>query len=218
MLDTLPVVLIALVSRFLMPGDANCLARSFRDVHIDWMKVLFNYARVRALHMEWCIVVDNICHAKAFYINDKTHRVSDARALNMFEAIKERKLSDLREAILDCPVLFRVHKFTFDDSFFVYSCEFEKDQDRFVTSGAVWVGRTGPMPTTMEDGTKLTCHRVISMLGYLDYQTDMDATFKVKVSEFLCSYVFSPFSEVPIAYYKEDDISKPYLVRRARSW
>ena len=49
MLDTIPLVLLTLVSRFLMPGDANCLARSFKNVHIDWMKVLFNYARVEAM-------------------------------------------------------------------------------------------------------------------------------------------------------------------------
>ena len=183
MLDTLPVVLITLVSRFLMPGDANCLARSFRDVHIDWMKVLFNYARVEAFHMEWCIVVDSICRAKAFYINCKTHRVTDQRAFDMFMAIKKHKLSDLRKAILDCPRLFRVHKFTLDDSFVVYSCKFEDGQDTFIRIGAVWIEHTGPMPTTLEDGTKLTCHEPISMLQYLDHQTYWDMTFNESVSD-----------------------------------
>ena len=108
MLDTLPVVLITFVSSFLMPGDANCLVRSFRNVEIDWMNVVFNYVCVEALHMEFFAVVDSICRAKAFYINSKkTYSVSDERrAILMCVAINQRKYSDLRETILDCPRLF----------------------------------------------------------------------------------------------------------------
>ena len=124
MLNSLPCVLISHVSRFVVPVDGNCLMRSFRNAQIDWMKVIFNYARIEALHMEWCIVVKCIEDAKVFYVNHKKHCASDIRAVKMFETIMDCKLSDLRNAILDCPVLFRVHKFTLNDSFFPYTAQF----------------------------------------------------------------------------------------------
>ena len=188
MLDALPLALVTLVSRFLMPGDANCLARSFNNVQIDWLKVLFNYARVEALHMEWCMVVDGIDRAKAFYTNGKTHSVTVNRAVKMFGAIQLHSLSNMREAILDCPVLFRVHKFTLDDSFFLYTAQFHQGTDTMITAGVVWAGHTGPMKNEMEDGSKLSCHKAISMIEYLDFQTDCDQAFKVLVSDMFATY------------------------------
>ena len=58
MLDTLPTVCVTIVSRFLMPGDANCLVRAFNDIAIDWMTcdlVRYKYYGVASegqLHVE----------------------------------------------------------------------------------------------------------------------------------------------------------------------
>ena len=121
LLSALPCELLKVVSRFLMPRDANCLVRSFKmkpiDDSIDWLKVLFNYARIEALHHAWCCAVGDLPSAKAFYINHKANPVTDHRVINMFKAIYRRNLSDLQKDILECPGLL-YHMFTTHDSTF----------------------------------------------------------------------------------------------------
>ena len=59
-----------------------------------------------------------------------------------------------------------------------------------ITSGAVWEGRTGPMPKTMFDGTKLFKHQAISMLEYLKWKVDgdCDLSFKKEVSDMFVTF------------------------------
>jgi len=187
-LDTLPSPLLGLVSRFVMPCDANCLVRSFNGVDIDWMKVLFNYARVEALHTEWCIAVHDLRSAKAFYVNHKEYDATDTdmRALAMCVAIKTHNLPDFRRAIIDCPRLFRQHKFALHDSVFPYIAKV--DNGTAMTSGLVIKPHGVSMAKKMTDGSILTDHRAVRVMEFLDFHINVDEAFKQLVCELFASY------------------------------
>ena len=190
MLDALPLALLTVVSRFLMPGDANCFVRSFKDVEIDWMKVLFNYARVEALHIEWCMVVDGLSRAKSFFTNHKYNSVTFNRAIRMFWAIRQHNLTNLRKEIHDCPKLFRLHVFTLDDLFFPYHAKYKDPETNVEKYMYGYVSPSNVMPD-MIDEAELYDHRAMKMTEWLNMEfTREDASFKQLVTD-----MYATFSE-----------------------
>lgn len=187
MLIALPTDQISIVSRFLMPKDANRFVRSFSGVQIDWMKVLFNYARIVKLHMEWTLVVQDVSSAKTFYTNHRTNEFTHSRATAMYIAIKRSDLNGLHNAIMDCPRLFR-YTFMLSDSFFVYTAMCREDGERayriysFVSSFGV---HTHMLTTTGLD--TITDHSPTSMFKYLKFKAKCKGTFKTDVRQWFAT-------------------------------